>query len=57
MEAIAEVPEGTYKNMLKMDGYENELELHATLTVTKDGMHVDFTGTSGLSKPRASTCP
>jgi N-methylhydantoinase B len=48
--AIAEVPEGTYKNMLKMDGYENELELHATLTVTKDSMHVDFTGTSGLSK-------
>ncbi|WP_421700959.1 hydantoinase B/oxoprolinase family protein [Aliiroseovarius sp.] len=50
IEAIAEVPEGTYTNMLKMDGYENELELHATLTVTRDGMHVDFTGTSGLSK-------
>ncbi|MDA7551920.1 hydantoinase B/oxoprolinase family protein, partial [Rhodobacteraceae bacterium] len=50
IEAIAEVPSGVYKNMLKMDGYENELELHATLTVTKDSMHVDFTGTSGLSK-------
>jgi N-methylhydantoinase B len=48
LEAIAEVREGTYKNMLKMDGYENELELHATLTVTKDSMHVDFTGTTEL---------
>ncbi|WP_298849184.1 hydantoinase B/oxoprolinase family protein [uncultured Ruegeria sp.] len=50
LEAIAEVPEGVYKNALKMDGYENELELHATLTVTKSGMHVDFTGTSGCSR-------
>ena len=50
LEAIAEVPEGVYKNVLRMDGYENELELHATLTVTSDGMHVDFTGTSGCSK-------
>ncbi|WP_299897402.1 hydantoinase B/oxoprolinase family protein [uncultured Ruegeria sp.] len=50
LEAIAEVPEGVYKNVLKMDGYENELELHATLTVKKDGMHVDFSGTSGCSR-------
>ncbi|WP_170384047.1 hydantoinase B/oxoprolinase family protein [Ruegeria atlantica] len=50
LEAIAEVPEGVYKNVLRMDGYENELELHATLTVAKDGMHVDFTGTAGCSK-------
>jgi len=50
IEAIAEVPEGVYTNVLKMDGYEKELELHATLTVTSTGMHVDFTGTSGCSK-------
>ncbi|WP_170335937.1 hydantoinase B/oxoprolinase family protein [Ruegeria arenilitoris] len=50
LEAISEVPEGVYKNALKMDGYENELELHATLTVSKSGMHVDFTGTSGCSR-------
>ncbi|MEW2914655.1 hydantoinase B/oxoprolinase family protein [Leisingera sp. JC11] len=49
LEAIAEVPEGVYRNVLRMDGYENELELHATLTVGKDGMHVNFTGTSGCS--------
>ncbi len=50
LEAIAEVPEGIYKNVLRVDGYENELELHAALTVSKTGMHVDFTGTSGCSK-------
>ncbi|WP_108859915.1 hydantoinase B/oxoprolinase family protein [Ruegeria sp. Alg231-54] len=49
LEAIAEVPTGTYRNVLRMDGYEKELELHATLTVSKTGMHVDFTGTSGCS--------
>ncbi len=47
--AIAEVPEGVYRNTLKVDGYEAPLELHATLTVTKDGMHVDFVGTSPCS--------
>lgn len=50
LEAIAEVPEGVYENVLKMDGYESELELHATLTVSAQGMHVDFTGTSGCSR-------
>jgi N-methylhydantoinase B len=50
LEAIAKVPEGVYKNVLRMDGYENELELHATLTVSKSGLHVDFTGTSGCSR-------
>ncbi len=49
LSAIAEVPNGIYKNMLRMDGYEKELELHATLTVEDDRMHVDFTGTSGCS--------
>ncbi|SDE33734.1 hydantoinase B/oxoprolinase family protein [Ruegeria marina] len=48
--AIAEIPEGSYHNMMRVDGYEAELELHATLTVSGTGMHVDFTGTSGFSR-------
>ncbi len=48
--AIAKVSEGICKIVLKMDGYENEPELHAALTVTKDSMHVDFSRTTGLSK-------
>ncbi|MEZ5778574.1 MAG: hydantoinase B/oxoprolinase family protein [Paracoccaceae bacterium] len=50
LEAIAEVAEGVYRNVLNVDGYEKELELHATLTVTKDRLHLDFAGTSGCSK-------
>ena len=49
LEAIAEVPEGVYRNVLKVDGYERELELHATLSVTKDRLHLDFAGTSDCS--------
>ncbi|WP_372574152.1 hydantoinase B/oxoprolinase family protein [Ruegeria jejuensis] len=49
LEAIAEVPNGVYRNVLRTDGYESELELHATLTVSDTGMHVDFSGTSGCS--------
>ena len=50
LEAIAEVPPGVYRNMLTVDGYEHELDLHATLTVSADSLHLDFAGTSGLSK-------
>ncbi len=49
LEAVAELPEGVYRSVLKVDGYEKELELHAALTVGKDGLHLDFTGTSDCS--------
>jgi len=48
--AIAEVPAGTYRNRLMVDGYEKEIELVATLTVEADGMTLDFEGTSGCSR-------
>jgi len=48
--AIAEVPTGTYRNRLMVDGYEKEIELVATLTVEADGMTLDFEGTSGCSR-------
>jgi N-methylhydantoinase B len=49
LEAIAEVPEGVYINQMTADGYETPLTLKATLTVTKDRLHLDFSGTSGCS--------
>ena len=49
LEAIAEVPAGIYRNEMTADGYEQELQLHAALRVGKDGMHVDFAGTSPCS--------
>jgi N-methylhydantoinase B len=48
--AIAQVPPGVYENRLKVDGYEAEIELRARLTVSADGVHVDFDGTSGCSR-------
>ncbi len=50
LDAIFEVPNGVYRNRLKIDGYERELELHASLSVSDDEMRVDFAGTSGCSK-------
>ncbi|WP_455372851.1 hydantoinase B/oxoprolinase family protein [Limibacillus halophilus] len=50
LQAIAALPEGVYRNVLKADGYETELELHASLTIRKEGLHLDFAGTSPCSK-------
>ena len=50
VEAIANLPSGTWHNVLKVDGYEHEIELHAALTIAKDHILLDFDGTSGLSK-------
>ncbi len=49
VEAIAELPKGTWHSVLKVDGYEREIELHAALTIGEDVLEVDFDGTSGLS--------
>ena len=49
LEAIAEVPNGVYRNVIQTDGYDKPLELHATLTISDDRMVVDFDGTSGCS--------
>ncbi len=48
--AIADVPKGVYRNRLMVDGYENDIELVATLTITTDGITLDFDGTSGCSR-------
>lgn len=49
LQAIAGIPNGQYANVLKVDGYEKPLELHALLTVTDDCIAVDFSGTSPCS--------
>ena len=50
VEAVTEIPEGIYRNRLLVDGYEETLELHAALTVTRDRLHLDFAGTSPCAK-------
>ncbi len=49
VEAIAELPKGTWHTVLKVDGYEQEIDLHAALTIGEDHVELDFAGTSGLS--------
>jgi hypothetical protein len=46
---IRALPKGTYRNQLTMDGYEKPLVLNAALTISDDGLHVDFDGTSPAS--------
>src|ERR1700720_543248 len=46
---IRALPKGTYRNSMTIDGYEKPLVLNAALTVSDDGIHVDFAGTSAAS--------
>ena len=46
---IAKLPKGTYRNAMRVDGYDKPLDLVAELTIAEDGIYVDFTGTSGVS--------
>jgi N-methylhydantoinase B len=46
---IRALPPGTYRNSLTMDGYDKPLVLNAALTISGDGIHVDFDGTSPAS--------
>ncbi|PZO01331.1 MAG: 5-oxoprolinase [Hyphomicrobiales bacterium] len=47
---IAKLPKGTWTNEMVVDGYDEPVTLAATLTVSQDGIHVDFTGTSGQAQ-------
>ncbi len=47
--ALAPVAEGTYRNEMRVDGYDEPVDLVVELTVTGEGMHADFTGTSPTS--------
>ncbi len=49
MAALAPVRNGTYHNEMTVDGYNETVTLAVDLTVTDEGMHADFTGTSALS--------
>ncbi len=46
---IQALPHGTYRNSMRIDGYERDLELVATVTINNEGIAVDFEGTSPAS--------
>jgi N-methylhydantoinase B len=47
--AIAGVPDGTYRNEMRVDGYDAPVDMVVTLTVAGDRLTADFAGTSGPS--------
>ncbi|MEX0285087.1 MAG: hydantoinase B/oxoprolinase family protein [Paracoccaceae bacterium] len=49
VDAIADLPKGTWNSVLTVDGYEQPIDLHAALTIGAEHVTLDFTGTSGLS--------
>ena len=55
-DAIGKLPKGTWTNTMRVDGYEAPLDLVAAVTIGEDTIHVDFTGTSGMST-YAINCP
>jgi N-methylhydantoinase B len=57
---IAKLPKGTWHNTMRIDGYDAPVDLVAAVTVSDDGIHVDYTGTSpasryGINVPHAYT--
>ena len=49
LEAIRKLPQGTFRNTMRVDGYDKPLDLVATMTIGDDGIDVDFAGTSAPS--------
>lgn len=47
---IAALPDGDYRNEIRMDGYEGEVELKLNLSICGSGMALDFTGSSPASR-------
>jgi N-methylhydantoinase B len=47
---IRALPKGTYRNTMTIDGYDKPLEFKAALTISDDGINVDFDGTSSASR-------
>jgi 5-oxoprolinase (ATP-hydrolysing)/N-methylhydantoinase A len=48
--AIAVLPDGVYRNAMRLDGYDVPVELRAALTIAGDGITVDFDGSAPASR-------
>ncbi len=48
-EEISKLPVGRYENQMRIDGYDRELDLVCALSISDEGIHIDFSGTSPVS--------
>jgi len=60
LDEINTLPKGVYRNSMTIDGYDRPIELVARLTITEDGIRVDYDGSSpksryGINVPMAYT--
>lgn len=55
-EIIARLPKGAWTASMRIDGYEAPIDLVATVRITDTEVHVDFSGSSGMSS-YAINCP
>ncbi len=49
LEALSELPKGTWRAELRVDGYAEDIVLRAALTIAADHVLLDFTGTDGCT--------
>lgn len=49
-EAISKLPRGTWRHSVRIDGFAEPVDLCATLTIDGERIHIDFDGTSPVSK-------
>lgn len=50
LEAISKVPSGTYRETMRVDGYDAPVHMEVTLKIDGDRLTADFDGTSGMSR-------
>lgn len=55
-DAIAKMPKGKWTAAMRIDGYEEPIDLVATMEIRDDDIVVDFDGTSGVTD-RGINCP
>ncbi len=48
--AVAKIDPGTYRHNMTLDGYEEPVTLMAAVTIGPDGAHVDYDGSSAMSR-------
>lgn len=54
--AISALPQGTWHGAMRIDGYDQPIDLQAAVTIAGDHVAVDFAGTSAASD-RGINCP
>lgn len=48
--AIRDIPDGTYRHAMRLDGFDEPIDIVAAVTVESDRVHVDFSGSSPQSR-------